>query len=59
MQENERWFSDGDCRYCRRASYCGKECKPHKKNVVAAMHSVISEALAKAFSNSKEVKETE
>ena len=26
VADNERWKTDGDCRYCRRNNYCKKVC---------------------------------
>lgn len=30
-EDNERWLSDGNCEYCRRESYCTKECTALKR----------------------------
>ena len=31
--EHDRWLIDGDCRECRRAKYCTKLCKLHKRRL--------------------------
>lgn len=40
-QDNERWLSDGDCKYCRRKSYCGVDCTAQKRRMQAILYQAV------------------
>ena len=33
VMNNERWRTDGNCKYCRKVKYCGKDCKAREMRV--------------------------
>ena len=33
MENNEQWLTSGDCRKCRRRSYCHTPCKAHNNSL--------------------------
>ena len=43
--ENEQWLLNGDCRKCRRQSYCSKPCTQCKRDLEATVHSLVSSKL--------------
>lgn len=41
--ESEQWLLDGDCRKCRKAKYCSKQCRISKMNFEQKIHNYILE----------------
>lgn len=41
--ESEQWLLDGDCRKCRKAKYCSKQCRISKINFEQKIHNCILE----------------
>lgn len=41
QEDNERWLSDGNCTYCRRAKYCSKPCTRQKRRKEAILRAII------------------
>ena len=48
MTDNERWKSDGDCRFCRRYNYCSKLCTARKIRIQNSVHAAVRDAMNKA-----------
>lgn len=40
-QDNERWLSDGDCKYCRRKSYCSTDCTAQKRRMQSILYQMV------------------
>lgn len=43
IPETEQWLLDGDCRKCRKLSYCGGECKKHEQAFLRAFDELMRE----------------
>ena len=43
VKDNEQWLSDGDCRKCRKNSYCSKACTVRKRNGEKLLTNLIRE----------------
>ena len=41
MENNEQWKNGGDCRKCRRAKYCKKECRASRERMNREMRQLI------------------
>lgn len=56
----DQWLSDGNCKQCRRASYCKKPCRACKEKIENDMHEKIAQKIAEKtgiFMNIEAVKE--
>ena len=53
MNDCEQWNLEGDCRKCRKLSYCSKECKKHKNAVDRAIKELVAEKMAERFGGNK------
>lgn len=51
----DQWKTAGDCRFCRRKSYCGKQCSRNKQRLNAMVANYLDMELAKMYT--KAVKE--
>ena len=55
MGVTEQWFSNGDCRICRKNKYCDKNhkpCKPAQRRAAAEMTSALTSAMMKVVADS-------
>lgn len=41
--KNEQWKFGGNCKFCRRAEYCKKQCRENKNFMQGVMASVLAE----------------
>jgi radical SAM protein with 4Fe4S-binding SPASM domain len=40
--DNERWLSDGNCKFCRRNKYCHTPCKKNKERMQTELYRSIN-----------------
>ena len=40
-ENNDQWKGDGDCRKCRRAKYCKKQCRAARERMNREMRQII------------------
>lgn len=47
--DNERWLSDGNCKFCRRNKYCHTPCKKNKERMQTELYRSINNATHGVF----------
>lgn len=46
---SDQWKTAGNCKFCRRKSYCGKQCTKNKERLNAMVANTLDQELSKMY----------
>lgn len=49
--DNERWLTDGNCKFCRRQKHCSKPCKKNKEATQRDIYRAVNRATGGVFAH--------